>query len=80
MRSKNFALCLNNRGYPASLEIGKIYRVIKDKIAEREGYLRIVDESGEDYAFTSDRFHLVELPAKVEKALRTNGDATALAK
>ena len=72
MKVKHFALCLNNKGYPASLEVGKLYRVVKDKNAAREGYIRVIDESGEDYAFTADRFHMVELPATVEKALRKN--------
>jgi len=79
MRGKHFALCLNNRGYAASLEVGKLYPVIKDKVAEREGYLRVIDESGEDYAFAADRFHIVELPISVERALLSNGEASALA-
>lgn len=33
----------------ASLDIGKLYRVIPDKEAESHGYLRVIDESGEDY-------------------------------
>ena len=65
----HFALCLNNTDYPASLESGKLYRVIEDAAAAAEGYLRVVDESGEDYAFASTRFHMVELPPKIEKAL-----------
>jgi len=64
-----FALCLDNEGYPASLEVGKLYRVIPDDEATAHGYIRIIDESGEDYAFTASRFHLVQLPIAVEKAL-----------
>lgn len=64
-----FALCLNNDGYKASLEVGKLYQVIPDASAESHGYLRIVDESGEDYAFTANRFHLLTLPHPVEQAL-----------
>jgi len=64
-----FALCLDNEGYPASLEVGKLYRVIPDEEATAHGYIRIIDESGEDYAFTASRFHLVQLPVAVEKAL-----------
>jgi hypothetical protein len=52
-----FAVCLNNKGYKASLEVGKLYRVIPDKEAEAHGLVCIVDESGEDYAFVVDRFH-----------------------
>lgn len=64
-----FAVCLDNEGYKASLEIGKLYRVIPDDEAAAHGYMRVIDESGEDYAFTASRFHLVELPLSVEKAL-----------
>jgi hypothetical protein len=64
-----FAVCLNNEGYPASLEVGKLYRVIDDVEAAKENLLRVVDESGEDYAFASNRFHVVELPSNVQKTL-----------
>ena len=64
-----FALCLDNAGYPASLEVGKVYRVIPDQEAAAHGYLRIIDESGEDYAFTAERFHLLDLPLAVGQAL-----------
>ncbi len=64
-----FALCLNNRDYPSSLEVGKLYRVIEDADAAAEGYLRVIDESGEDYAFATNRFHLIELPPNIEKEL-----------
>jgi hypothetical protein len=68
-QSAHFVVCLNNKGYQASLEVGKLYRFIPDKEAESEGLLRVVDESGEDYAFDADRFHPVNLPSVVEKAL-----------
>jgi hypothetical protein len=64
-----FAICLDNTDYPASLEVGKLYRVIPDEEAAAEGYLRVVDESGEDYAFVANRFHPVQLPQAVEQAL-----------
>ena len=46
-----------------------MYRVITDEQASAEGYLRVIDESGEDYGFEAKRFHIVELPPAVEKAL-----------
>jgi hypothetical protein len=64
-----FALCLDNKGYPASLEVGKLYRVVPDEEAGAHGYIRIIDESGEDYAFTANRFHVVRLPYDVGQAL-----------
>jgi hypothetical protein len=62
-------VCLDNSGYKASLEVGKLYQVIRDKEAETHGYLRVVDESGEDYAFTANRFHIISLPVTVEQVL-----------
>ncbi len=64
-----FAVCLDNSGYKSSLEVGKLYQVIHDEEAETHGYLRVVDESGEDYAFTANRFHVVSLPVAVEQVL-----------
>ena len=68
-QANHFVICLNNEGYKASLEVGKLYQMIPDEEAAREGYMRVVDESGEDYAFTADRFHQVSLPPAVEQAL-----------
>lgn len=65
----HFAVCLNNEGYKASLEVGKLYRVIPDEEAAAHGYIHVIDESGEDYAFATDRFYPVELPQAVESAL-----------
>lgn len=74
MRTKKerttFAVCLNNKGYPASLEVGKLYRVIPDVEAEAHGYLRVADESGEDYAYSSERFFPIHIPTRLERALR----------
>jgi hypothetical protein len=64
-----FVVCLDNEGYPASLEVWKLYRFIPDEKAEAEGLIRVFDESGEDYAFDADRFHPISLPTVVEKAL-----------
>jgi hypothetical protein len=49
-----FVVCLKNDGYAASLERHKIYRVLADPEAEKDGDLRIVDESGEDYLYPKD--------------------------
>lgn len=66
---QEFALCLNNRGYEVSLELGKLYRVIEDEEATERGYIRVVDESGEGYTYDADRFFILELPEQVEEAL-----------
>ncbi len=72
-RDKNipmrFAVCINNSGYPTSLELHKIYRVLPDEEAVAEGDLRVIDESGEDYLYPADYFVLIQLPTVVEKSL-----------
>jgi hypothetical protein len=64
-----FAVCVQNDGYEASLERNKIYVVLPDKDAEKEGDLRVVDESGEDYLFSADRFVAIDVPAAVKASL-----------
>jgi hypothetical protein len=64
-----FVVCLKNEGYVASLELHKIYRVLPDPAAEKDGDLRIVDESGEDYLYPKDWFVLIEVPEVVEASL-----------
>ncbi len=64
-----YAICVDNSEYPASLELHKIYRVLPDDDAEKEGDLRIIDESGEDYLFPADYFVLVDLPRVIVRAL-----------
>jgi hypothetical protein len=66
---QQFVVCLNNKGYEASLELGKLYRVIPDEQAAVHGYIRLVDESGEDYVYDAERFFSLELPEQVEEAL-----------
>jgi hypothetical protein len=64
-----FAVCIKNEGYEASLEIGKLYRVISAESAQGHGYLRIVDESGEDYGYAADRFFPIDVPKPLERTL-----------
>ncbi len=64
-----FAVCINNKGYEASLEVGKLYWILPDEKAESHGYLRVVDESGEDYGYSVDRFYRLDVPRPPERAL-----------
>jgi hypothetical protein len=57
-----FVLCINNKEYLASLELFKIYKVLDDKISEEKHYLRIIDESGEDYLYPQQNFFSISLP------------------
>ena len=65
-----FGVCTDNKGYPASLEVGKLYPVIPDGEAAKHGYLRVIDESGEDYGYSADRFVMLQVPESQAKALR----------
>ncbi len=64
-----FAVCVKNDGYEASLERNKIYTMVPDVEAEREGDVRVVDESGEDYLYPADWFVAIEVPKAVEVSL-----------
>ena len=68
-KNLHFAVCINNEGYEASLELGKLYQVIPDEEANANDLIRVVDESGEDYAFAATRFHAIEVSPVVQKAL-----------
>ena len=61
-----FVVCLNNKDYPASLELHKIYQIIPDEKIETDGEMRVIDESGEDYIYPAEWFVAVEVPAAVE--------------
>jgi hypothetical protein len=64
-----FVVCVANDGYPASLELHKIYRVLTDEQAARDGDLRIIDESGEDYLYPSKWFVSMKVPQAVKTSL-----------
>jgi len=67
-KERKFALCLSNKDCE-DLELHKIYQVLPDDRAAKDGYLRIVDESGEDYLYPESYFVVVRLPHKVQEAL-----------
>jgi hypothetical protein len=54
-----FAICIDNRGDEVSLEIGKVYRRLADRTANKMGFVRIIDESEEDYLFPRAMFKLI---------------------
>ena len=65
----HFAVCMKNTGYPSSLELHKIYRVIPDEDAAEDGDIRVVDESGEDYLYPAKWFAELKLPQEVQESL-----------
>ena len=66
-REKRFVICVDNRG-AEDLEVRKVYRVLPDKGAAATGYVRVIDESGEDYLYPAAYFVFVELPQKAQRA------------
>lgn len=68
-RSRQLVVCVNNEGFPASLERRKIYLSLRDPSAEAHGLMRVVDESGEDYLYPAALFRPIALPRSVAKAI-----------
>jgi hypothetical protein len=68
-RSKHFVVCIENEGYPTSLEKRKIYLALRDPTAEQHGLIRVVDESGEGYLYPKMFFRSIALPLAVKKAV-----------
>jgi hypothetical protein len=67
-RTIHYALCVKNRGYPAALEIRKVYRVLLDPVSRERGLVRVVDESGEGYLYPASFFVPIELPRGAVRA------------
>ncbi len=67
--TKPFALCIDNGEYKASLIRGKVYRLIPDRRAAKDDFVRIIDESGEDYLYHKSHFVFVDFPASVKKQI-----------
>lgn len=63
-----FVVCVSNEDCE-DLELRKIYQVLPDESAAEDGYIRVIDESGEDYLYPSDYFLPIELSKDLEKAL-----------
>ena len=66
---KNFAVCIDNTDYEASLIRGKVYRILPDPRVAKDDLIRIVDESEEDYLYHKSLFVFVDFPKAVEKRI-----------
>lgn len=67
----DFVLCIENKDCD-DLEKRKVYQIIPDKKAETEGFLRIIDESGDDYLYPQSYFIAIQLPKEAHNILRTS--------
>lgn len=71
MRSRTrYVVCVKNDGNPESLELKKVYRTLVDADAAKHGYIRVVDETGEDYLYPKRYFIEVALPKTLPKTAR----------
>lgn len=64
-----FAVCIKNRGFEASLEVGKLYEVVADSEVENDDMIRVIDEDGEDYLFEANNFYPLVIPPDLAVAL-----------
>lgn len=64
-----FAVCIENKGFEASLEVGKLYKIVADAEVESDDMLRVIDEDGEDYLFEAKCFYPLVIPTNLVDVL-----------
>jgi hypothetical protein len=67
--STQFAICIHNGQYAGTLELRKVYEVLDDPAAAKRNFVRVIDESGEDYLYPQAWFVPVAVPESVEQLL-----------
>ena len=67
-KSTQFVICIRNEECE-DLHLRKVYQTLPDEPAANDGYIRVIDESGEDYLYPQEYFVPIELPQAAEKAL-----------
>jgi hypothetical protein len=67
-KQKQFVLCVRNAA-AEDLDLRKVYEVLPDRKAAQDGYLRVIDESGEDYLYPESYFIAITLPAAAQEAM-----------
>jgi hypothetical protein len=66
----HLVICVRNEG-AEDLQVLKIYRRMPDEVAEPRGFLRVVDDSGEDYLYPKSNFLALPVPRSLERQLET---------
>ncbi|MFI3190298.1 hypothetical protein BCS42_06880 [Crenothrix sp. D3] len=69
MNVHHFVVCIDNADYPASLERCKIYQMLPDEQGKQRQYIRVIDESGEDYLYPQTLFIPITLSSELETAI-----------
>jgi len=62
-------ICVDPGSYKFSLQVSKVYRVLEPIKGDPDSWLRIVDESGEDYLYPGKYFRPIALAEDVERAI-----------
>ncbi len=62
---QQFAVCVRNQNCPASLDLGKSYRLLNDERAAKLRQVRVIDESGEGCLYPEEYFAPIKLPQLV---------------
>ena len=65
----HFAICIQTGEYAGTLQLRKVYEVVEDPSAAERNYMRVIDESGEDYLYPDSWFVPVSVPESVEQLL-----------
>jgi hypothetical protein len=67
-KNVRFVLCIENKD-AEDLEKGKVYQILSDPTAKKDGFIRVIDESEEDYLYPISYFVPLDLPSEAKKAL-----------
>jgi len=68
IKKPEFVICIGNQNAD-DLEVWKVYQILPDELAAQDDYLRVIDESGEDYLYPAGYFVPIELPERAERLL-----------
>jgi hypothetical protein len=69
----HLVICVGNEG-AEDLQVLRVYRRVPDPAAESKGFLRVIDDSGEDYLYPESAFKPLPLPRPLEQQLETLAD------
>ncbi len=67
---RKYGLCVCNDGHAVSLDLWKVYRLLADRVAEKDGFVRVVDNEGEDYLYPDQWFVPIDVPAIAERRIK----------
>jgi hypothetical protein len=65
----SYVMCIDDGGYPASLEVRKVYVVLPDERAAQQKFIRVIDETEEDYLYPAKLFVPIDLPPEAARVL-----------